>query len=96
MDYGPPVDAGTKEERLRMLEREFGRKSKDNNYGDEDGYDNRKPTIGSVDQKGNLVTEGPKKRIALRFLEIILALAAAVPSIYAALVRSHCIRKSAF
>jgi hypothetical protein len=77
-----------KEERMRMLEREFGAQSEPKSRSDAyDGLDeNGKPLIGSVDHKGRLVTEGPKKRIALRMLQIILTLTAGVPSIYAALV----------
>lgn len=72
---------------MRMLEREFGSKAKGKGkapeYVDEDG----KPVVGTVDEKGRLVTQGPKKRIALRFLQVALALGAALSSIYVALVR---------
>jgi len=67
-----------------MLEREFGSKGKGkgktSDYVDEDG----KPLVGTVNEKGKLVTQGPKKRIALRFLQLILALGAGLPSIYVA------------
>jgi hypothetical protein len=65
-----------------MLEREFGAKAKAHEGMDADG----KPIVGSVDSRGKLVTEGPKKRIATRAVQILLALAAAIPSIYAALI----------
>lgn len=90
-EYGPPIDASLKEERLRMLEREFGPNAKvrasggggkEADFVDESG----KPLIGTVDAKGHLVTKGPKKRTATRVLQILLSLAAAIPSIYAALV----------
>jgi hypothetical protein len=68
-----------------MLEREFGAQNKSKNL--QDGLDESgNPIIGSVDENGRLVTQGPKKRIVLRMLQIILTLTAGVPSIYAALV----------
>ena len=73
-----PLDAEVKEERMRMLEREFGAKGN----GQEEG----EKTIGSVNDKGNLITEGPKKRLAIRWLQVILALVAGGASIYAGLV----------
>lgn len=71
-----------------MLEREFGpnaksKRSSGNSFVDENG----KPLVGTVNEKGQLVTQGPKKRIAVRVFQMILALGAAIPSIYAALVR---------
>ncbi|KAJ7775020.1 hypothetical protein B0H16DRAFT_1303187 [Mycena metata] len=89
-EYGPSIDASLKEERMRMLEREFGPNAKgkggpvENNgeFLDENG----KPLIGTVDVKGNLVTKGPRKRTALRVMQILLSLAAAIPGIYAALI----------
>ncbi|KAJ7172326.1 hypothetical protein C8R46DRAFT_1085541 [Mycena filopes] len=88
-EYGPTIDASLKEERMRMLEREFGPNAKgkgptENNgeFVDEDG----KPLIGTVDGKGKLVTKGPRKRMALRILQILLSLVAAIPAIYAALI----------
>jgi hypothetical protein len=82
------IDMETKQARMRLLEREFGanasssRGLKDGDFLDENG----KPLVGTVDDKGNLVTQGPKKRLATRLLQIALALTAAIPSIYAALV----------
>lgn len=88
-EYGPFIDETLKQERMRMLEREFGphaksktRIGKESDFLDEDG----KPLIGTVNAQGQLVTQGPKKRIATRAMQIILAVAAAVPSIYAAVV----------
>ncbi|KAJ7621621.1 hypothetical protein DFH06DRAFT_1233100 [Mycena polygramma] len=84
-EYGPGINASLKEERMRMLEREFGPNAKPAETGDfldQDG----KPLVGTVDSKGRLVTKGPRKRIALRATQIALALAASIPAIYAALV----------
>ncbi|PFH51744.1 hypothetical protein AMATHDRAFT_92763, partial [Amanita thiersii Skay4041] len=69
-----------------MLERAFGPKSKspshvNDAFVDAEGH----PLVGTVDAKGRLVTQGPKKRVALRVLQVSLALVAAIPSIYAAL-----------
>ncbi|KAJ7097788.1 hypothetical protein B0H15DRAFT_901569 [Mycena belliarum] len=86
-EYGPTIDASLKEERIRMLEREFGPNAKgkgpaaNGDFMDENG----KPLVGTVDSKGKLVTKGPRKRMALRITQILLSLAAAIPSIYAAL-----------
>ncbi|KAJ7063426.1 hypothetical protein C8F01DRAFT_1250972 [Mycena amicta] len=87
-DYGPTIDASLKEQRIRMLEREFGPNAKgkapaeSGDFLDEDG----KPLVGTVDSKGQLVTKGPRKRLTLRMFQIILSLAAAIPGIYAALI----------
>ena len=43
--------------------------------------------VGSVDQKGCLITDGPKKRVAIRAIETVFALGIAFSVIYAALVR---------
>ncbi|RDB21069.1 hypothetical protein Hypma_011803 [Hypsizygus marmoreus] len=89
LESNPPLDSVLKEERMRMLEQEFGangsgkgRASTANDYLDENG----KPLIGTVDSRGNLVTRGPKKRMAMRMLQIVLALTASIPAIYAAAV----------
>lgn len=90
-DGSAAVDPLTKEERMRMLEREFGPNSKKGkgkalgDFVDEDG----KPLIGTVDANGNLVTQGPKKRVAIRVLQALFALGAGVPAIYAAVVSMH-------
>ena len=85
-DNSSPVDSSVKEERMRMLEREFGAQSKYSPSDERDLDENGNPRIGSVDKDGNLVTQGPIKRIVIRVLQIVLALTAGVPSIYAALV----------
>ncbi|KAJ3736098.1 hypothetical protein DFJ43DRAFT_1053399 [Lentinula guzmanii] len=88
-EYGPTIDDSLKAERIRMLEREFGPNASSNNPGsrNDDFLDeNGKPLVGTVDSKGSLVTQGPKKRIATRVLQIFCALAAAIPSIYAAIL----------
>lgn len=61
-----------------MLEQEFGKKGKP--------ADSREHVIGSVDEKGVLITVGPKKRVAARWAQGILALATAASSLYGALV----------
>ncbi|KAF7779015.1 hypothetical protein Agabi119p4_3360 [Agaricus bisporus var. burnettii] len=89
-DSGSPIDPYTKEERMRMLEMEFGqdstrgKKGKGRGLGDfvdEDG----KPLIGTVDTQGYLVTQGPKKRTVTRIFQILFALGAGIPAIYAAI-----------
>lgn len=64
-----------------MLEREFGGK----NVGKHNEQEER--LIGSVDSKGRLITEGPKKRAATRWIQCLLSLLAAGSGLYAALVR---------
>ncbi|KAF8921061.1 hypothetical protein CPB85DRAFT_1269145 [Mucidula mucida] len=74
-----PLDQGTKEERIRMLEREFA--------GVHPAFEPEpKPEtlVGTADANGNLITQGPRKRLASRITQILLALAAAIPAIYAA------------
>lgn len=78
-NYGAPVDEGTKEERVRMLEREFGKEAEPGPAAPE------ARVVGSVDNKGRLITKGPRKRLAARAVEILLALAIAASSIYAAI-----------
>ncbi|RPD66405.1 hypothetical protein L226DRAFT_500757 [Lentinus tigrinus ALCF2SS1-7] len=73
-----PVDPEIKEERVRMLEREFGK-----NAG-KDPLPER--VVGSVDARGRLITEGPKKRLAVRWIQALLALTAAITSIYSGLI----------
>ncbi|KAG6854696.1 hypothetical protein C0991_002407 [Blastosporella zonata] len=85
-----PLHSSLKEQRMRMLEREFGSTVKGNGHAaSDDGRlldENGKPLIGTVNTRGNLVTQGPKKRVALRMLQLVLTLTAGVPSIYAAVV----------
>ncbi|EIN07182.1 hypothetical protein PUNSTDRAFT_104727 [Punctularia strigosozonata HHB-11173 SS5] len=77
--YGLPIDSEVKEERMKMLEREFGGKG----YAQEEEVQN---PVGSVDAKGDLITEGPKKRKAVRAAQVILSLGAAISGIYGALI----------
>lgn len=81
--YELPLQPALREERMRMLEKEFGNKSK-GTKNDDPLLD--QPIVGTVDHQGRLVTVGPKKRVFIRVLQILLAITAAVPSIYAALV----------
>lgn len=67
---------------MRMLEREFGKNAKN--------ADEPEHTVGSVDPKGKLITEGPKKRLAVRCIQVFLALTAAISSIYSGLVCFYC------
>jgi hypothetical protein len=77
--YDMPLDPELKEERIRMLEHEFR----------SGAMAPVKEPLGSVDGKGRLVTDGPKKRVAVRVIETVLALGIAVSVIYAALVRCY-------
>jgi len=86
-EYGPPLDPQVKAERLKMLEREFGsagkpKKDSGSKLIDEEG----KPLAGTVDDKGNLVTVGPKRRLVMRILQVVFALGTCIPGIYAAIV----------
>ncbi|KAI0797644.1 hypothetical protein C8Q75DRAFT_801577 [Abortiporus biennis] len=78
-ESAPPLDPDIKEERVRMLEREFGKKGKGTNESGE-------TLVGSVNAKGRLITEGPKKRLATRWIQVLLALLAGGASIYAAAI----------
>ncbi|KAI9057928.1 hypothetical protein FKP32DRAFT_1597889 [Trametes sanguinea] len=80
-DSDQPVNPETKEERMRMLERQFGGKG-----GAAKGEGDPETMVGSVDHRGRLITEGPKKRLAVRCVQALLALTASVSSIYAALI----------
>ncbi|KAK0463918.1 uncharacterized protein EV420DRAFT_1745372 [Desarmillaria tabescens] len=79
-DPDPPsyLDPSLKEERIRMLEREFATTPNTAQQGEE------KPQIGMADGKGNLITQGPRKRTATRGFQVLLSLAAGIPGIYAA------------
>jgi len=78
----------TKEERMRMLEREFGPNATSKRKAQGDFLDeNGKPLIGTVDASGNLVTQGPKKRVTLRILQLLFALGAGIPAIYVAVIK---------
>ncbi|OSX65427.1 hypothetical protein POSPLADRAFT_1044802 [Postia placenta MAD-698-R-SB12] len=63
---------------MRMLEAEFGGKQK--------APEDDEEKVGSVDPKGKLITDGPKKRIAVRCIEVLLAATSSVASIYSALI----------
>lgn len=74
------LDPEVKKERIRMLEREFAGKDVGKGLDDDDNM------IGSADQRGRLITQGPKKRLATRWFQALLTLGAAVSLIYIALV----------
>ena len=76
-NYDMPLDPELKEERIRMLEHEF-------RSGTETAKEEE--PVGSVDQRGRLITDGPKKRVATRVIQTVLALVTAISMIYAALV----------
>lgn len=78
-DQSMAVHDEVKQERLRMLEREFAGIGKPGNTEDDN-------LIGSADQRGRLITEGPKKRLANRWLQVILTSGAAISVIYASVV----------
>ncbi|KAK1225384.1 hypothetical protein PQX77_011674 [Marasmius sp. AFHP31] len=85
-----PLDPALKEERMRMLEREFGPNAQSSHQRNQDPNspflldENGKPLIGTVSQSGYIVTQGPRKRLFFRVLEVLLAAVAAIPAIYAA------------
>ena len=76
------VDPDIKAERMRMLEREFGKEAK--------GEVDEEHFVGSVNARGRLTTEGPKKRLTTRWMQVLLALLAAGSGIYGAAVCSWC------
>lgn len=76
-----PVDGEMKQERMRMLEREFAGIGKPGSNPEEETL------VGSVDQRGRLITEGPRKRLATRCFQAIVTLGAAISIIYASVVR---------
>ncbi|KAG7092623.1 hypothetical protein E1B28_008966 [Marasmius oreades] len=85
------INPALKEERIRMLEREFGpdaaSSSHSRNQDPNSPFlfdDQGKPLIGTVSPSGYITTQGPKKRLSVRVLEIVFAAIAAVPAIYAA------------
>ncbi|KZT71291.1 hypothetical protein DAEQUDRAFT_666173, partial [Daedalea quercina L-15889] len=63
-----------------MLQAEFGGK----HVGKPVDEDEEK--VGSVDRKGKLVTEGPKKRLVIRCLQVLLVIAACIASVYTGLI----------
>lgn len=73
------LDPEVKQERIRMLEREFAGRGIEKAPDDDH-------MIGSADPRGRLITQGPKKRLATRWFQALLTLGAAVSLIYVALV----------
>lgn len=84
-DPEAPVPDEIKEERLRMLEREFGPK-RSRVRDEEAAPEEEERVVGSVDARGRLVTVGPRKRLAARVTQALLALGAGAAGIYAALL----------
>lgn len=78
LEIGPAVDDTLKEERIRMLEREFGGKGKQPAVAESH-------IVGSVNKQGRIITEGPKKRLATRWIQVLFALLAGGAVIYASL-----------
>ncbi|KAF9791214.1 hypothetical protein BJ322DRAFT_1118888 [Thelephora terrestris] len=76
--FAEQLDPEVKQERIRMLEREFIRK------GGEKGADYDENLVGGADRRGKLITQGPKKRLATRCSQALLTLGAAVSLIYIA------------
>jgi hypothetical protein len=79
-NYDFLLDPELKEERVRMLEHEFGSNLES---------PAKEEPVGSVNGKGRLITEGSKKRVAIRAIETLLALGIAASLVYAALVRCY-------
>lgn len=79
-DYNSPLDPELKQERVRMLEHEFGSTAAD---------PVKQEPIGSVNEKGHLITDGPRKRTVIRAIQVFLALGIAASLTYAALVRCY-------
>ena len=80
LEADAPVDPETKEERMRMLQAEFGGR----NVGRPTDEDDER--VGGVNNKGKLVTEGPKKRLTVRCIQVLLLIAACISSVYTGLV----------
>lgn len=76
-----PVSDEVKEERMRMLEEEFG----DKPLSAASGFEARSYSRG-VDDHGNLIIYGKRKRIVARWLQGLLSFGAALSSLYAAFV----------
>jgi hypothetical protein len=74
------LDPEVKRERIRMLEREFAGRNVGSGPADDENM------VGSADNRGKLITQGPKKRLAARCFQALLTLGAAVSLIYIALV----------
>lgn len=84
-DPDAPVPEEIKEERLRRLEREFGPRLP-RAAADAPLAEDEPPEIGSVDDRGRLVTVGPKKRLTTRIVQALLSLGAAGAGIGASLL----------
>jgi len=82
--FDEQLDPEVKKERIRMLEREFAGAGKALGKGLDPDDENM---VGSADRRGRLITQGPKKRLATRWLQALLTLGAALSLIYIALVR---------
>ncbi|TFK30219.1 hypothetical protein FA15DRAFT_663606 [Coprinopsis marcescibilis] len=92
-----PLDPQVKEDRIRMLEHEFGtKKQKQSKHVPYDGKskevddgllrdDNGKIVVGTPNGKGGLATRGPKMRATARFLQFAFAIAVGGPVVWAAL-----------
>ena len=85
-DEGESVPDIIKEERMRMLEREFGSRPPRAPAEKEEEPEER--IVGSVDSRGNLITPGPRKRLWVRITEACFSFGAGVAGIYAAFVRA--------
>lgn len=79
----PDVPDYVKEERIRMLEKEFGDRGP--GRGSKQVHGDFDQVIGGVDEKGHLITAGPKKRATVRWFQAIFALGSAGSGIYGAL-----------
>ncbi|KAG8938371.1 hypothetical protein FRC03_007311 [Tulasnella sp. 419] len=82
----PPqyVPESVKEERIRMLEREFGDGSPKVGAKGKERAGDEEAVIGGVDSEGKLITPGPRRRLAARILQATLALTAGASGIYSA------------
>jgi len=76
------ITSEMKEERMRMLEKEFN--SQPAKAGAQ--YGEGRKLVGSIDAKGHIITAGPKKRAITRWAQFIFALGAMVASVYSALI----------
>ncbi|KAL1721071.1 hypothetical protein EV715DRAFT_249407 [Schizophyllum commune] len=98
LPWGPDDDADratitdeVKEERVRMLEERFSSKPSPTSRPDpDDAGEYRDPStgalvVGTADRQGDLVTQGPRKRLAVRILQVLFAIGAGIPAIWAAL-----------
>lgn len=78
----PPPDyisPEAQQERMRMLEKEFGEDGKARIWQDP------QEMIGGVDEAGELITDGPRRRSAVRWTQTLFAVIVAATGIYGAL-----------